>query len=125
METTVLKKRLNTFKSAKGKLTNVSDEVVLELLRTWEQWPGTSSELYRELGLSKMQMVILLKKGKHLVKSGAVVDSGFKEVSLAQSAGLFSNTSSQCAAIELSCTDGKLIRFQRVDELVDFLKKVA
>lgn len=43
MEHSILKKRLNTFKSAKGTLKDVSDEVVLEVLRAWENWPGVTS----------------------------------------------------------------------------------
>ena len=70
MDNTVLKKKLNTFKSDKGTLRNVSDEVVFEVLRSWENWPGRASDLYRELGLSKMQMVTMIQKAKRLVKSG-------------------------------------------------------
>ena len=41
METLVIRKRLNTFKSGAGKLTRVSDDVVMEVLRGWESCPGT------------------------------------------------------------------------------------
>jgi hypothetical protein len=81
MEITVLKKRLNTYKSGKGgKLTKVDDEVVMDVLRTWEQWRGKTSELYRELGLSKMQMVRMIQKAKLLVKNGATTGGEFKEI---------------------------------------------
>lgn len=121
MDNAVLKKRLNTFKSAKGKLNRVSDEVVLDVLRAWENWKGTSADLYRELGLSKMQMVIMIKKGKHLVKSGVVVESEFKELSKDIGGQNIQNLGK---GIELLWAD-KVIRFYEVDHLLDFLKKVA
>ena len=64
MDHAILKKRLNTFKSAKGVIRRVSNEVVIDVLRAWESWPGKAAELYRELGLSKMQMVVMIQKGK-------------------------------------------------------------
>jgi len=122
MENSIIKKRLNTFKSSKGTLRNVSDEVVMEVLRAWEQWPGTSAGLYRELGLSKMQMVTMIQKAKRLVKSGTITESEFQEVQVAAN----DQTVSQCVGnIELEWHDNKSIRFSDVDQLVDFLKKVA
>ncbi len=49
MENGVLKKRLNTYKSGRGVLRKVDDEVVMEVLRAWENWPGSAADLYREL----------------------------------------------------------------------------
>jgi hypothetical protein len=80
MDNNILKKRLNIFKGSNGKLKNISDEVVIEVLRAWEQWSGTTASLYRELELSKMQMVIIIKKAKSLVKLGYTDDYDFNEV---------------------------------------------
>ena len=121
MDNAVLKKRLNTFKSSKGTLKDVGTDVVIDVLRTWENWPGKASELYRELGLSKMQMVTMIQKAKRLVKSGIVPESDFKEIKV-ESQTVFS--SSGCG-IEIAWENGKLIRFAEVSQLVDFLKKVA
>jgi hypothetical protein len=123
MDNAVLKKRLNTFKSAKGTLRKVSDEVVIDVLRAWENWSGTAAELYRELGLSKMQLVTMIQKAKRLIKSGVVAESDFKEVKVATSSQ--STFSEDCRVIELVWAEGKLIRFGQVEQLVDFLKKVA
>lgn len=125
MENAVLKKRLNTFKSSKGTLHQVGDEVVLDVLRTWENWPGKASELYRELGLSKMQMVTMIQKAKRLVKSGVVPPSDFKEIKIEDSGVTTPFASGPCQGIEVSWDNGKLIRFMDVSQLVDFLKKVA
>lgn len=124
MDNAILKKRLNTFKSGKsGQLRAVSDEVVMDVLRAWESWPGTAADLYRDLGLSKMQMVTMIQKAKRLVKSGVIPQSEFKEIKIAD-AGL---PAPGCAGhvVELTWDQGKLIRFAGVELLVDFLKKVA
>lgn len=122
MENNVLKKRLNTFKSSNGKLRNISDDVIIDVLRAWEQWPGTTADLYRELGLSKMQMVIILKKAKKLVKNGAVPESDFKEIELPPQPVAHSITNN--CGIEL-IWNNNIIRFGNSELLLDFLKKAA
>jgi hypothetical protein len=124
MDNTVLRKRLNTFKSAKGTLRSVSNEVAMEVLRAWENWPGSAADLYRDLGISKMQLVTMIQKAKRLVKSGAVTESEFKEIGVATGAASGVGASS-CSAIELAWDQGKVIRFAQVELLIDFLKKVA
>lgn len=118
----VLKKKLNTFKSGKGALRDVSEDVVFEVLRAWENWPGKTSDLYRELGLSKMQMVTMIQKAKRLIKGGMAPPDDFKEVKVASESAV---DNGPCQGIEIVWHNGKLIRFQQVDQLVDFLKKVA
>ncbi len=120
MDNAVLRKRLNTFKSAKGTLRKVSDEVVMEVLRAWESWPGTSKDFYREIAVSKQQLAILIKKAKNLVKSGAILEEEFKEIMIEES-----KIAAPCSGMELIWGEGKVIRFLEVDLLVDFLKKVA
>lgn len=121
METAIIKKRLNTFKTATGKLTNVSNEVVMEVLRGWEGWPGKSVEYQREIGLSKMQMVTMIQKGKRLVKSGTVTESEFKEIGVPLGAPV----ADLGIAMELRLEGNRAIRFSQVDQLVDFLKKTS
>lgn len=120
METAILKKRLNTFKSAKGTLKDVSSDVVMDVLRGWEQWPGKSCEYYRELGLSRMQMVTMIQKAKRLVKSGAVQESEFKEIT-----PMAKVLPSGFDGVELKLENGPAIRFVQVDHLVEFLKKTS
>jgi hypothetical protein len=123
MENSIIRKRLNTFKSGAGKLTRVSDDVVMEVLRGWESWPGKSVEFQREIGLSKMQLAIMIKKGKKLVKNGVVTESEFKEIGVplagASLAGL------EGVGMELRLDAGRAIRFSQVDHLVEFLKKTS
>jgi hypothetical protein len=122
VETAVIKKRLNTFKSSKGTLREVSRDVVMEVLRGWECWPGKSSDYYREIGLSKMQLVTLIKKGKKLVKSGAVTDGEFREITLPAGAGF---AAPAVSGMEVRLDGGKAVVFSQVDLLVEFLKKMS
>ena len=124
MDNTILRKRLNTYKSAKGVLKDVGTDVVMGVLRAWENWPGKSSELYRELGITRMQLVTMIQKAKRLVKKGVIPESEFKEITIAGKVTGAPGTS-PCGAIELSWSEGKVIRFSQVELLVDFLKKVA
>ena len=123
METAVIRKRLSTFKSTKGVIRKVSNDVVLEVLRGWESWLGSSADYYREIGLSKQQLAILVGKGKKLVKSGAVTESEFREVALPAAGASFGMASG--AAMELRLDGGKAVAFSQVELLVEFLKKMT
>jgi len=121
MDNAVLRKRLSTFKSSKGSLTRVSDDVLADVIRAWEQWSGKSTDLGRELGIDKWQLVFLIKKGKQLMREGTFPVDGFKEIKVE---GSQSAIASPCG-IEIAWDNGRLIRFSQVEQLVDFLKKVA
>jgi hypothetical protein len=123
MDNSVLRKRLMTFKSAKGSLTNIGNDVILDVLRAWEQWPGTTADLYRDLELKKGQLSSIIRKAKKLVKSGAF-ESDFKEITIDQESGQLQEFSS-CSGMELVWSKDKIIRFSHVDLLLDFLKKAA
>ena len=122
METAIIKKRLNTFKSSKGTLRDVSSDVVMEVLRGWEGWSGKSCDFYREIGLSKMQMVTMIQKAKKLVKSGAVMESEFKEIANPVLAAEIL-AGSGVGGMELRLDANRMLRFWQVDHLVEFLKK--
>ena len=123
MDHAILKKRLSSFKSAKGSLTRVSDDVLVDVIRVWEQWNGKSTDLGRELGIDKYQLVFLIKKAKQLKREGIFPVDSFKEIKL-EAPGSMPIVGSPCG-IEISWDNGKLIRFSQVEQLVDFLKKVA
>ena len=95
--------------------------MILEVLRGWETWPGSSADYYREIGLSRQQLAILIGKGKKLVKTGAVMESEFKEISLPVSnAG---SSGFDGVGTELKLDGNCSIRFGQVDQLLEFLKK--
>lgn len=115
----VLKKRLNTFKTDGGSLKNVSNDVLIEMLRAYEQWPGSAAEFFRDIGLGKNQFAVLMKKAKKLCREGFHPESGeFQEIAIP------SVSQAPCSAIEL-VDQGKVIRFPAVDSLLEFLKKAA
>jgi len=127
MDNAILKKRLNTYRTTKtGQLRDVADDVVIEVLRSWESWGGSSKEFYQGLGLKAHQLSFLIKKGKSLIKSGAVTESEFREIKMDVTAGGSPAAGAvPCQGIELVWDGGKLIRFVRVDELLDFIKRAA
>lgn len=118
----VLKKRFNTFKTAGGSLKNVSHEVLIEMLRAYEQWTGSGAEFFRDIGLSKTQFAVLMKKAKKLCREGHHVEAGeFQEIAVS---AISPGSAVPCASIEL-LDQGKVIRFPHVDQLLEFLKKAA
>lgn len=123
MDNTVLRKRLSTFKTNKGNLTKVSDDLLFDVIRTWEAWTGTSTELAKEFGINVKQMGFLVKKAKKLSREGAFPVEEFKEIKI-ESSPAMSFAGGPCG-IEIAWDNGKIIRFGQVEQLVDFLKKVA
>jgi hypothetical protein len=124
MDNTILKKRLSTFKTENGSIKGASNELLVDMLRAWESWPGTAKEFHNSIGLSKTQLGGLMGKAKRLVKSGVMVEGEFKEIT--SGAEIFTGVSGQpCQGIELSLPEGRVIRFPTVEPLIEFLKKVA
>jgi hypothetical protein len=120
MDIIILKKRLSTFLTEKGQLRNVSDDLLLDFLKTWESWTGKAKEFYGGLGISKQAMATMIRKAKRLSREGA--KSEFKEMNIESILG---TPPGGISSIEVSWDSGKVIRFPTVDQLIDFLKKVA
>ena len=122
MDPIVLKKRLSSFRTDKGTLTKVNDDLLVDLLRAWEVWTGSAKDFYAGLGITKQQLGVFIKKAKKLAKSGNYGTGEFKEIKLDS---LVTGAGSMVGPIEVSWDSGKVIRFSQVEQLVDFLKKVA
>jgi hypothetical protein len=118
----VLKKKVSTYKGEGGRVSITSDELLMEILLAWEQWTGPASGFYKALGVSQKGISSIIGRAKRLRREGFPVES-FKEINITDSVPSF--TGSPCSGIEIAWDNGKLIRFQQVDQLVDFLKKVA
>jgi hypothetical protein len=93
----------------------------MEILISWEQWKGPSKEFYRGIGVSQTGMASIIGKAKKLKREGFPMGD-FKEIKIEGSAG---SEPVPCNGIEVTWENGKLIRFLQVDQLIDFLKKVA
>jgi hypothetical protein len=74
----------------------------------------------RDVGLRQSQLGPLIHRARLYVKSTVQGAEDFTEIKVAEGPPL-----GEAAAIELNWEGGKVIRFRRADELVDFLKKVA
>jgi hypothetical protein len=128
IDPTVLKKKLSTYRSPKGQIRNLPDEVLGELLRSWESWTGPSKDFYSSLGFSRRQMASVIGKAKKLKREGHFPAEDFQEIQLTGNAtGSASGGGPGCggSGIELSWSEGKVIRFCQVEQLVEFLKKAA
>lgn len=124
MDLTILKKKLSSYKTDKGQLRGLSDELLLELLRAWEHWTGTQKQFARELGLYRQQIAPLMGKAKKILRSGAYVEPDFHEITHNVAPDLSLSTGSSCP-IELLWESQKVIRFTTVQQLAEFLRLVA
>lgn len=117
----VLKKKLSTYRTDGGYLKDVADDLLVEILAAWEEWTGPTKEFYRSLGADHRKMASLMGRAKKLKREGAVIpETGFKEVKVAGSA----ESEGDCQdVITVRWEKGRLIRFRKVDQLVEFLKK--
>ena len=121
MELEVLKKKLSTYRGDGGRIRGVSDDLLLEILSAWEQWTGPASHFYKAIGSSRKGMASMIGKAKKLKREGHTIP--FEEV---QIEGLTDtqNPSPITCDIEVQHND-KIIRFRKVDPLIEYLKKAA
>ncbi len=119
MDLEVLKKKISTYRGDGGRVRITDDSLLLEILSEWERWTGAADGFYKAIGISANGMGSIIGRAKKLRRDGFPAQE-FKEIKIAESTVL-----GPCQGIEISWDNGKLIRFQQVDQLVDFLKKVA
>lgn len=125
MDLEILKKKLSTYRNARNQVRNVPDELLLEVLLAWEHWTGSTPEFYRGIGISHAGMASMMGKAKKLRREGRVPASEFKEITDSVLGGSSISTAFTGSGIELSWENGKVIRFPLVEQLIDFLKRVA
>jgi len=116
----VLKKKISSYRTEGGHLKKVPDELAMEILAAWEQWTGPAGNFYSAIGVSQYKMASVLGKAKKLKREGRFPVEEFKEIKVTDE-----NGRPPCSGIEIMWDGGKLIRFTAVDQLIDFLKKVA
>jgi len=121
MDLSILKKKMSTYRTEGGYIKNVSDELLMEVLQAWEAWSGPANGFYGAIGVNQKKMASIIGKAKKLKREGHFPVEEFKEIKVAEGPGV----SGPCQGIEISWDNGKLIRFPGVDQLVEFLKKVA
>jgi hypothetical protein len=124
MDLEILKKKLSTFKGNGGRIRNVSDDLLLEILAYWETYSGSARDFYRGIGCSSKGWSSILGKAKRLKREGGSIP--FTEVKIDginESKGL-SDFNTIICDIEVQ-DNNKIIRFRKVDLLIEYLKKVA
>ena len=124
MDLTVLAKKISSYRTPKGRITRLPDELLGEILYAWEQWNGTPSSFYKMLGVDFRKMGSMMGRAKQLKRDGAFDGLKFTEVVLDQDSGQVMELP-PCAGVELVWEGGRIIRFSRVEMLLDFLKKAA
>ena len=121
MELEVLKKKLSAFKGEGGRIKNVSDDLLLEVLATWELFPGTAQDFYKGIGVSNKGIASILGKAKRLKREGASMP--FSELKVE---GITDSAVSGPIACDIEVQENnKIIRFRKVDLLIEYLKKAA
>lgn len=121
MDLEVLKKKISTFRGAGGRVRITDDSLLLEILSEWEKWIGAADGFYKAIGVSSNGMGSIIGRAKKLRRDGFPAQD-FKEIKLSDSAVI---PTGPCQGIELVWDNGKLIRFQQVCQVVDFLRAVS
>ena len=119
-ENLILKKRLNTCRTSKGSLVKIPNDLVINIVKAWERWPGNAKSFYQSIGIKKEQLANIIKKGKRLFKDNNNDSLGpFIPVTI-------EGSNSDCKIpIILRWDKKRSIRFYQVDHLIDFLNKAA
>ena len=125
MDLEILKKKISTFRGDGGRVRITDDHLLLEILSEWEKWIGPTDGFYKSIGVSQRGMASIIGRAKKLRREGFPTQE-FKEIKISESpSSLSSLAAGPCQGIEILWDNSKLIRFQQVEQLVDFLKKTA
>lgn len=124
MDLTVLSKKISSYRTPKGQIRSLPDELLGEILHAWEKWTGPAAGFYKLLGADQRKMAALMGKAKQLKRDGAFDGLNFTEVVLDQESGQIMELP-PCSGVELVWEGGRIIRFSKVEMLLDFLKKAA
>ena len=127
MEHSTLKKKLSTYVSDSGRLRNVSEELLCEILNAWEEWSGTAKDFYKSIGFTQRQMAKLIGKAKKLKREGHFGNEYFKEVHVEgfEEVSLTEGQKFSYSMIELDRGNSGIIRFPHVSQLLEFIEKAV
>jgi hypothetical protein len=125
MDLTVLSRKISSYRTPKGRITKLPNELLGEILHAWEQWAGTPAGFYKQLGVDFRKMGSMMGKAKQLKRDGAFDGLNFTEVVIEDVATPKAASIVGCSEIELVWDNNKVIRFKTPELLVEFLKKAA
>lgn len=124
MDLTVLSKKISSYRSPKGQVRNLPNELLAEIIHSWEQWNGPSAGFYKALGVDFRKFGSIMGKAKQLKRDGAFDGLNFTEV-IVEGAEFHGSSPVGGCGIELVWDNNKIIRFGTSELLMDFLKKAA
>lgn len=124
MDLTVLAKKISSYRSPKGQVRNLPNELLAEILHAWEQWTGSAVGFYSAIGVNQKKMAKIMGKAKQLKREGAFDGLNFTEVTLDEESGQVIELT-PCSGVELVWDRGRIIRFSKIEMLLDFLKRAA
>jgi hypothetical protein len=125
MDLTVLKKKINSYRTPSGKVTNLPPELLAEILHAWEQWSGPGLGFYTAIGVNYKKMAVIMGKAKQLKRDGAFDGLAFTEVVIEGAEPSHVQAPVGGCGIELIWDNKRVIRFGSAELLMDFLKKAA
>jgi hypothetical protein len=121
MDFEILRKKLDAYKTSGGSYKNIKSELLVELLRAWEEHRGPSTVLAKQLGMKAGQLARQIREARKAATRGEAIDPAFQALQM-QSSG---ESPSGASEIVLSWGGDKVVKFPNVDLLVDFLRKAA
>lgn len=126
MDLTILKKKISSYRTPKGQVRSLPDELLGEILHAWEQWTGSANGFYSAIGTNHHKMASIMGKAKQLKREGAFDGLDFTEIKIegSQDPEVENCSPSNGCNIEL-VWQNNVIRFGSSDLLLDFLKKAA
>jgi hypothetical protein len=126
MDLTVLRKKLSVYRDQGGSLKKVSDELLYELLLSWESWDGSPKDFYSSLGTNGKQMAGVIGRAKRYKREGRFGNGEFREVVVeGQEPEVSAANGSGGKVIEFVWPDGRLVRFAELESLVEFVRRIA
>ena len=126
MDLTILKKKISSYRTPKGRITSLPDELLGEILHAWEQWTGPGSGFYSAIGADHRKMASLIGRAKRLKREGAFDGLEFTEIKIEGAEDLATESCAPSGACNIELVwQNNVIRFGSSDLLLDFLKKAA
>jgi hypothetical protein len=121
MDVDVMRKKLDAYKTAGGSYKNIKSDLLIELLRVWEEHTGPATHLARQLGMKSNQLARQIREARKAAAMSDVIDPAFQALQIPESL----DGSSVGSVIEMSWGGDKVVKFPNVDCLVEFLRKAS
>jgi hypothetical protein len=121
MDFETLRKKLDAYKTPGGSYKNIKSELLVELLRAWEEHKGPSTVLARQFGMTRGQLARQIREARKAAVRVDSIDPAFEALEVQTSAESLPTRTE----ITLCWGEDKVVKFPSVDLLVDFLRKAA